>query len=134
MKKTLLVLSMVLLLSGCTHLTRQEEIELRQLASQGITVDRPAGNFEKPAEPIVAGALNILPGIGNFYLAMGNASDSNHGIYGFLNLLTWPFSIIWGVPEAAIDAKKINERELLYYYKYDKQGKKDAIKNNIIFE
>ena len=134
MKKTLLVLSMVLLLSGCTHLTRQEEIELRQLSSQGITVDRPVGNYEKPATPVVAGALNILPGIGNFYLAMGNGGDSNHGIYGFLNLLFWPLSIVWSVPEAAIDATKINQREMLYYYKYDPQGKKDAAKHNIVFE
>ena len=38
-------------------------------------------------------------------------------------MLTWPISILWGVPEGAIDANKINERELVYYYIYDEDGR-----------
>lgn len=124
-----LVIGVLLLVTACTTLTRQEQNELRNLKAQGITVDRPAGNYERPASPGAAGALNLLPGIGNFYLAGGNGGDSSHWLYGCLNLITWPFSILWGVPEAAVDANRINERELIYYYKYDRQGQKELAKD-----
>lgn len=120
--------ALLLCLSACTTLTRQEQNELRNLKAQGVTVDRPAGSFERPASPGGAAALNLLPGIGNFYLASGNGGDSSHWLYGTLNLLTWPISILWGIPEAAIDANRINERELIYYYKYDRQGQKELAK------
>ncbi len=127
MKKILLSI-IVIAFAGCTNLTRQEEMELRILKGQGVTVDKPIGSWEKPANPAGAALLNILPGFGNFYLATGNGGDSSHYLYGTLNLLTWPISILWGIPEAAIDAKKINERELIYYYKFDPQGKKEFSK------
>lgn len=116
-------LSLCLLTCGCTHLTRQEEMQLQQLKGQGVTVDRPVGSFEPPASPLGAAVLNLLPGVGNFYLAAGNGGDSSHALYGFLNLFFWPVSTIWGIPEAAIDANTINKREMLYYYQYDPQGK-----------
>ena len=40
----------------------------------------------------------------------------------FLNLLTWPISVVWGIPEAAVDANRINERELIYYYTFNPAG------------
>lgn len=122
MQKTLL-LAASLLLASCTSLTHQERNTLRSLQAQGITVDKPVGNWEAPASPAGAGALNLLPGFGNFYLAAGNAGDSGQYLYGFLNLLTWPISILWGIPEAAIDAGTINERELIYFYTFDESGK-----------
>ena len=127
MQKTLL-LAASLLLASCTSLTHQERNTLRSLQAQGITVDKPVGNWEAPASPAGAGALNLLPGFGNFYLASGNAGDSGQYLYGFLNLLTWPISILWGIPEAAIDAGTINERELIYFYTFDESGK-IALKN-----
>ncbi len=75
-------------LASCTTLTRQEQNTLRNLKAQGVTVDKPVGSFETPANPGAAGALNLLPGIGNFYLASGNGGDSSHWLYGTLNLLT----------------------------------------------
>lgn len=131
MKKILAVATITALLSNCTTLTRQEVNELHVLKGQGVTIDKPVGSWERPASPAGAGALNLLPGFGNFYLASGNGGDSSHYLYGTLNLLFWPLSIAWGVPEAAIDANKINEREMLYYYKYDAQGKKEAAKAGI---
>lgn len=122
MQKTLL-LAASLLLASCTSLTHQERNTLRSLQAQGITVDKPVGNWEAPASPAGAGALNLLPGFGNFYLASGNAGDSGQYLYGFLNLLTWPVSVLWGIPEAAIDAGTINERELIYFYTFDESGK-----------
>lgn len=118
MKELIAVISIALLCS-CTHLTHAEQNELHQLKAQGITVEK-SGDFDPPASAGAAGALNILPGFGNFYLANGRGADSSHWLYGFLNLLTWPVSIIWGIPEAAVDANRINERELIYYYKYEK--------------
>lgn len=77
-----------ILLSGCTSLSHQERITIRNLEAEGITIDKPAGNWKKPAKAGAAGALNLLPGVGNFYLAAGNAGDSDQYLYGFLNLLT----------------------------------------------
>ena len=123
MKKELILIGALCLLSACTSLTRQEHLELRELKAHGITVDTPQGNWERPNSPAAAGLLNILPGFGNFYLAMGNGGQSEYYTYGFLNLLTWPISIIWGIPEAAIDANTINKREMIYYYTFDSEGK-----------
>ena len=118
--KKLFILSLILL-SACTHLTHHEQRALRELRAKGITIDHPKCNWEKPANPASAALLNILPGFGNFYLASGNGGQSDHYLYGTLNLLTWPISVLWGIPEAAIDANRINERELIYYYTYEKQ-------------
>ncbi len=125
MKKVLLTISLATLLCGCTNLSRQEEMQLQHLKAQGVTVDKPVGNYEKPASVGGAAVLNILPGFGNFYLGSGNAAESAHWLYGFLNLLMWPISVVWAVPEAAIDANNINKREMLYYYTYDKYGKEE---------
>lgn len=134
MKKTLLLATVLFSIASCTTLTHQEKRQLEQLRAHGITIDRPAGSWSEPASPAIAGALNILPGFGNFYLASGNASESSHWIYGGLNLITWPFSIFWGVPEAAIDAGAINKRDMLYFYNYDKNGKKELQTLNITLE
>lgn len=131
MKKIFPAAAALIMLSACTTLTKQEQNSLHLLKAHGITVDRPIGNFERPASPGAAGLLNLLPGIGNFYLASGNGGDSAQWLYGGLNLITWPFSILWGIPEAAVDANRINEREMLYYYQYDRQGKKDLAKEGI---
>lgn len=120
MKKSMVVL-LILFICSCTHLTSAERQRKIELKSQGITIDHPRDNWEKPANAGAAGALNLLPGIGNFYLASGNGADSAHWLYGTLNLLLWPISILWGVPEAAIDANVINERELIYHYDYEKK-------------
>lgn len=123
MNKLLPIMFAATILSNCTSLTYGEKARLQELRAEGITVDRPMSNWERPANPAGAAALNILPGFGNFYLAAGDAGDSNFYLYGFLNLLTWPISVIWGIPEAAIDANTINKRDLVFYYDYDRQGK-----------
>lgn len=131
MKKFILLTICAVVFTSCTTLSRQESNQLRELQAQGVTVDRPVGNYEKPASGVVAGALNLLPGFGNFYLGTGNAAESSHVLYGVLNLLTWPLSILWAVPEAVIDADNINKREMLYYYSYDETGKQELKKANI---
>ena len=131
MKKIILTVSLGCLMCACTSLTRQEEIQLQHLKAQGVTVDKPVGNYEKPASVAGAAALNLLPGFGNFYLGSGNASETIHWLYGFLNLLLWPISVVWAIPEAGIDANTINKRELLYYYQYNKYGKTELEKAGI---
>jgi len=131
MKKT--VIFCIAFLTACTNLTRAEQDQLQLLKSYGITVDRPVGNYEKPANPAAAGLLNLLPGIGNFYLASGNGADSTHWLYGAGNLLFWPLSVLWGVPEAVVDANNINKRELLYYYQYDGRGRQEIYQTGIRF-
>lgn len=121
MKK--IVLLLILILSSCVSLTRQEQNKLAELRSYGITVDTPADDWKAPANPAAAAALNLLPGFGDFYLASGEAGDSSFYLYGFLNLLTWPISVLWGIPEGAIDANTINKRELIYFYTYDSTAK-----------
>lgn len=118
----LLSATATIILAGCTNLTYHEQQEITRLQYQGISIDRPSGQWEKPASPLLAGVLNILPGVGNFYLASGNAGDSSHWLYGFGNLLTWPLSIIWAIPEAALDANNINKRDMLNYYRYGNQN------------
>lgn len=118
MKKYFL-LPLLLISISCTHLNKSEKEDLRELKSYGIR----ESDEEPVAKPGLAGALNLLPGFGNFYLASGNGGESAHYLYGTLNLLTWPLSILWGIPEAVIDANTINQRELVYYYKFDKTGK-----------
>lgn len=67
------------LTAACTTLTKQEQNELRNLKAQGVTVDRPAGSFERPANPGAAGALNLLPGIGNFIWPAATAATVRTG-------------------------------------------------------
>ena len=109
-------LAFLLVLPSCVSLSRSEREMLRELRANGVTTD------DRVKHPAVAGALNLLPGIGNFYLATGTEETDQWAI-GFLNLLFWPLSVTWAVPEAAIDAVSINKKELVYYYMYDHHGR-----------
>ena len=122
------------LLSACVSLSPQERNSLKSLKAEGITPQRPIGIWERPANPALAGLLNLLPGIGNFYLASGNAAEGSQWLYGSLNLLTWPLSIIWGVPEGIIDAQTINDKNFVEYYVFDKSGKESLRKEGFVLE
>ncbi len=117
--KLILVTLSIFYLCSCTTLSKSEKTTLRELRTYGIMP-----NEIKVKEPAVAGALNILPGVGNFYLAIGT-DESSQWMYGTLNLLVWPFSIVWGIPAAAIDADTINKKETVYHYTYDRLGKSE---------
>ena len=134
MKKILLSLLLLSSLSGCSTLTYGEKATLRQLEINGITIDQGSKYYEKPASPLAAGLLNVLPGFGNFYLAMGDGGASEHFLFGFANLLWWPISAVWAIPEGAIDADNINKRELVYYYKFNPRGKKELEEKGITLE
>lgn len=114
MKKIVLLITLLsaLLLTSCSSLNPAEKQQVLKLKSLGIKEDSLGTNSAG-----VAGALNLLPGIGNFYLGQTGA--------GIGNLLFWPISPIWGVPQAMIDAKTINTKETLAYYNYNPEGKKE---------
>lgn len=125
MRKIVLVIMVVLLIfsaTGCITLSRMDQEKLQELRSVGISETEV-----QKKNPGAAGVLNILPGFGNFYLAIGT-NESEQWLVGFLNLLTWPFSVVWGIPQGAIDATNINKKETLYYYTYDKNGKAELQK------
>ncbi|MEI7958178.1 MAG: hypothetical protein WCI40_03655 [Verrucomicrobiota bacterium] len=119
MKASLLFALGFLVLAGCTTMSRSDKEHYRELKSLGIR-----GNDQEAKSPALAGALNILPGFGNFYLASGT-EESDQWLYGFLNLLCWPVSPIWAIPQAAIDAGTINKKETVYYYIFDRNGQRE---------
>lgn len=61
MNKIQFILTASLILSGCQSLTYQEQQQLSELKYKGISVEHPAGAWERPANPAAAGALNLLP-------------------------------------------------------------------------
>ena len=113
----LIILVPLALVSACANLGSSEKEFLKELRSLGIPDDE-----QQVKSPPVAGALNILPGFGNFYLAYGT-TESDQWMVGGLNLLTWPLSVLWGVPQGALDATTINKKATANYYQYDKAGK-----------
>ncbi len=117
MKKVVsLMIICCILMSGCISMRPAEYAAYRELEELGVR-----SGDHKIKDPGLAAALNILPGFGNFYLAIGTDYPIQWGS-GLLNLLLWPYSIIWGVPEAAIEATTINKKEALYYYQHNPYG------------
>lgn len=112
----LVILGAIVLSSACINLSRHEREQLREFKRYGVNRTEV-----KVKHPALAGALNFLPGFGNFYLAAGT-DEGEQWTYGFLNLLVWPFSVLWGVPQGAIDADTMNKRETIYYYTTDSRG------------
>ena len=112
MKKPIVVtLALLLLLNttACVSMRPADNENLRDLQQYGIKQEEQAIK-----NPGVAGALNVLPGFGNFYLATGTDESSQWAI-GVLNLL-------------AFDASTINKKETVYYYMHTAEGKK-ALEN-----
>jgi hypothetical protein len=138
MKYLILKLVVVFMLAstmvGCISLSYTEKNELKYLKSNGIDTAHARGGYDTPNSVWGAGLLNILPGFGNFYLAFGRGNDPVQGIYGVFNLLFWPISIVWAAPQGAIDAHTLNEREMLYFYHYEKAGKEEMQRSGLQFE
>ena len=103
--------------TGCVSMSRHDRIFYREIQTTGLDIDVHAVK-----SPVLAAILNILPGFGNFYLA-GGTEESSQWAFGTLNLIFWPWSVPFAIPEAAIDAVTINKKEAVHYYRYDHQGK-----------
>lgn len=114
----------VLCCAGCISLSQAEREELAGLSERGISLDTPPSGFVAPTFPKRAGALNAVLGIGNFYLAeTEGASPSLHYSLGIGNLLLWPVSVCWAIPEGYCDARTQNERALLDYCRRNPQAR-----------
>lgn len=72
---------------------------------------------EKTKDPVLAGTLNILPGFGNAYV----------GEWGkfVVNLIFWPLSVLWGIPQVTIDTNTNNIIDTLHVYRH--QGSKEKL-------
>ncbi len=95
------------ILQGCVSFRTYQQREYTQLEHELNAAGLSTRQVKNPKK---AGLLNILPGIGNTYLGQW-------GMFA-VNLITWPFSIVWGIPQAMIDAENINKKETLYWYTF----------------
>lgn len=119
--KKFLTMALTVWLTGCVSLSYQEKLELMKLQQKGIDATVSANGWDKPASPALAGFLNLFPGFGNFYLGSGDAAEGTQIGYGIANLLLWPLSVVWGIPQAYSDADTINKRNLVFFYQYTKK-------------
>ena len=112
------VVLMLVMLSGCMSLTQSEENAVYELKSYGVKTCNV-----KIKDPAVAAWLNLLPGVGHFYLASGSEEKQLWGM-AFFNLFTYPLSWFWGIPGAYSDAEVLNEKEQVRFYQYAPAGQK----------
>ena len=108
----ILIPLLVLSLSGCMSLTQSEKNAAYELKSYGVNT----GDV-KIKEPSTAAWLNLLPGVGHFYLACGSEEKQLWGM-AFFNLFTYPLSWFWAIPGAYSDAKVLNQKEQVRFYQY----------------
>ena len=75
--------------------------------------------------PVLAAVMNVLPGMGNIYLAIDTDESTMWAATGIgvVSWLVWPLSAVIAIPEAAIDAVTINRREAIYYYQRTEEGR-----------
>ena len=78
-------------------MTSTEEVKYKQWKRDSTLVDEKS--------PGLGIALGLLPGFGSFYV--------REPVYGVLNLLTWPLSILWDPISGYNGAKAINYQETL---------------------
>jgi len=106
----------LVMLSGCMSLSQAEKNAVYELKSYGVkTCD------VKIKDPAVAAWLNVMPGVGHFYLASGSEENQLWGM-AFFNLFTYPLSWFWGIPGAYSDAKVLNKKEQIRFYQYNPAG------------
>lgn len=91
MKKMVSILLLATMVS-CTSLNSQQKSELKEWQANDLEVQEKS--------PGTAAALNVLPGIGDFY-------NGNVGL-GVLNLLSWPLSVLWAPVGGSSGADEVN--------------------------
>ena len=116
--KSSAMLMLVVMLSGCMSLTQSEKNAVYELKAYGVKTCNV-----KVKDPAVAAWLNLLPGVGHFYLASGSEENQLWGM-AFFNLFTYPLSWFWGIPGAYSDAEVLNKKEQVRFYQYSPVGQK----------
>lgn len=126
--------------AGCVALSPVERRQLEQLEAHGYALNAPPPGYERPVGEWTAAGLNILPGIGNFYLACKGAGEWQWAL-GVGNLLLWPISPVWAVAQGGIDARTVNKRSLLEHCREmarearklpPQAGKRDGVKGKTV--
>ena len=104
MKYTIPAMLLVVTLASCAQpdLTVRELAQYRKILDSGV----PAMRLK---DPVLASVLNVGFGAGFFYL-----EEWGRGIVSFLLA---PISWLWGIPAGYLDARRINVRYTLEYYK-----------------
>lgn len=92
MKSGFSLLLVTILSVGCSSLNTAQKSELKEWEASNLGVQEKS--------PGTAAALNVLPGIGDFY-------NGNVGL-GVVNLLAWPLSILWAPVGGASGADEVN--------------------------
>ena len=106
--------AVALVAAGCVALSPEERRQLGRLEEHGYDIASPPAGFEAPLDVWTAAGLNALPGVGNFYLAC-KGGGGWQWVLGTANLLLWPISPCWAVAEGGLDARTLNQRELLEF-------------------
>lgn len=102
-------------------MSQQDELKADELRRHGLSVP-----LSGPKNIFLAGGLNLLGGLGNFYLAYGKDGDSNQTLYGLANILAIVvLSPLWSVPQAMIDAYTLNKKAFVDYYSFSDEGLKE---------
>jgi hypothetical protein len=101
-KVRIALIAAVVAFTGCVNVTMSEREVLKDIEYFGL-------EEEEEYSQGMAMSLNFLPGVGNFYLGQVG--------YGVMNLLFWPVSILWGMPQAWIDADALNQKYTVDYYR-----------------
>ena len=99
-----------LALESCVTMTSRQKANLMELQMYGVDTQE-----KKKVDPFFAGLLNVGPGLGNFYLA-SSGEESMQWPIGVFNLLLWYPSVVWSIPEAYIDAGRINQKTTIDHY------------------
>ncbi len=110
---TLLIATQV----ACVSVRPADREFIEELERAGIASDEV-----KVKDRTTAAVLNVLPGFGSFYLAVGTHQNAQWG-FGLFNLLFWPVSVVWAIPAGSIDAKAINEIATVDYYRDTAAGR-----------
>ena len=110
MRITTLALTLAIL-AGCQTLDPSERQQYENLTDAGAeTVEVKS--------PAVAGALNLL--------ALGDLYTGEYGAFA-LDLLLWPFSVLWAVPQGVSTARNLNRKATIAHYRYgDGRGQHDG--------
>jgi len=97
----ILILAVGLILAGCAHMTPAQ----RDLWDELVAKGEPIAGYPVPA---LSGVLSVLPGGGQF-------ANGQIGL-GIVNLIFWPFSTLWGLPSAILDAGTLRKMRSVEAY------------------
>ena len=111
--------AVALLCSGCVSMSRTERDRYRELKRYDLPVSDHAVK-----SPALAAVMNVLPGMGNIYLAMNTDESSMWSAAGIgvVSWLVWPLSAVIAIPEGAIDAVQINKKAAVWHYTLTPEG------------